>query len=85
MLVGIDWGGAKIEGVEMGRDGAKLVRLREGAPRHAVIRAAGLTPTTSSLTMDCTSAIVSLPGALKFTAPLRKSSSAIETTTGRLP
>jgi fructokinase len=34
MLIGIDWGGTKIEGVAMTPDGAELVRLREDTPRH---------------------------------------------------
>ena len=34
MLIGIDWGGTKIEGVAMERDGRELLRLREPTPRH---------------------------------------------------
>jgi fructokinase len=34
MLIGIDWGGTKIEGVAMERDGRELLRLREATPRH---------------------------------------------------
>ena len=34
MLIGIDWGGAKIEGVAMEPDGTVLVRVREPTPRH---------------------------------------------------
>lgn len=34
ILIGIDWGGTKIEGVAMTRDGVELVRLREDTPRH---------------------------------------------------
>jgi fructokinase len=34
MLIGIDWGGTKIEGVAMTRDGKELLRLREDTPRH---------------------------------------------------
>lgn len=34
MLIGIDWGGTKIEGVAMLPDDAELVRLREPTPRH---------------------------------------------------
>lgn len=34
MLVGIDWGGTKIEGIAMTRDGRELLRLREDTPRH---------------------------------------------------
>ncbi|MFO1123471.1 MAG: ROK family protein [Hyphomicrobiales bacterium] len=34
MLIGIDWGGTKIEGVAMLPDGTELLRLREPTPRH---------------------------------------------------
>ena len=34
MLIGIDWGGTKIEGVAMERDGSELLRLRQDTPRH---------------------------------------------------
>ncbi len=34
MLIGIDWGGTKIEGVAMEPDGRELLRLREVTPRH---------------------------------------------------
>ena len=34
MLMGIDWGGTKIEGIAMEPDGRELVRLRRQTPRH---------------------------------------------------
>ncbi len=34
LLIGIDWGGTKIEGVAMEPDGRELLRLREATPRH---------------------------------------------------
>jgi fructokinase len=34
MLIGIDWGGTKIEGIAMEADGRELLRLREDTPRH---------------------------------------------------
>jgi fructokinase len=34
MLIGIDWGGTKIEGIAMERDGRELLRLRKDTPRH---------------------------------------------------
>ncbi|MDX3924335.1 MAG: ROK family protein [Shinella sp.] len=34
MLIGIDWGGTKIEGVAMEADGTELLRLRQDTPRH---------------------------------------------------
>ncbi len=33
MLIGIDWGGTKIEGVAMEHDGRELLRIRESTPR----------------------------------------------------
>ncbi|MEO8241455.1 MAG: ROK family protein [bacterium] len=34
MLIGIDWGGTKIEGVAMTAEGTELLRLRVDTPRH---------------------------------------------------
>jgi fructokinase len=34
VLIGIDWGGTKIEGVAMTHQGEELLRLREDTPRH---------------------------------------------------
>ena len=34
MLIGIDWGGTKIEGVALGPDGRELARVRADTPRH---------------------------------------------------
>ncbi len=34
MLIGIDWGGTKIEGVALEPDGREVVRMREDTPRH---------------------------------------------------
>lgn len=34
MLIGIDWGGTKIEAIAMERDGRELGRLRRDTPRH---------------------------------------------------
>ena len=34
MLIGIDWGSTKIEGVAMQPDGGELLRLREATPRY---------------------------------------------------
>jgi fructokinase len=33
MLIGIDWGGTKIEGIAMSEDGAELLRVRDVTPR----------------------------------------------------
>lgn len=42
MLVGIDWGGTKIEGVAMERDGTELVRVRERTPRYDYLGCIGV-------------------------------------------
>jgi fructokinase len=34
MLIGIDWGGTKIEGIALTEDGKELLRLREPTPRN---------------------------------------------------
>jgi len=34
MLIGVDWGGTKIEGVAMDPDGREILRLRQDTPRH---------------------------------------------------
>ncbi|MBB3935521.1 ROK family protein [Aureimonas phyllosphaerae] len=34
MLIGIDWGGTKIEGVALSLEGQELARFREDTPRH---------------------------------------------------
>ena len=34
MLIGIDWGGTKIEGVALAPDGRELLRVRQDTPRH---------------------------------------------------
>jgi fructokinase len=34
MLIGIDWGGTKIEGIALTNEGKEIVRLRENTPRH---------------------------------------------------
>ena len=34
MLIGIDWGGTKIEGVAMEADGTEILRVRKATSRH---------------------------------------------------
>ena len=34
MLIGVDWGGTKIEAIALGTDGGELARLRQETPRH---------------------------------------------------
>ncbi len=79
MLIGIDWGGTKIEGVAMERDGRELLRLREVTPRHdyhgciAVIKAmiAGL----ESKTGQRGSIGIGIPGSLEPVSRLGKGAS----------
>ena len=33
MLIGVDWGGTKIEAIAIGDDGEPIARLREATPR----------------------------------------------------
>src|SRR5260221_4436097 len=34
MFIGIDWGGTKIEGVALTKEGKEMIRLRQDTPRH---------------------------------------------------
>jgi fructokinase len=34
MLIGIDWGGTKIEGIALTEEGKEIIRLRKDTPRH---------------------------------------------------
>ena len=34
MFIGIDWGGTKIEGVALTKEGKEIIRLRQDTPRH---------------------------------------------------
>src|SRR5260370_36999322 len=34
MCIGIDWGGTKIEGVALTKEGKEMIRLRQDTPRH---------------------------------------------------
>src|SRR4029453_15001318 len=45
MLVGVDWGGTKIEAIAIADDGRTIARLREGPPRSDY--AAGFAPVAS--------------------------------------
>jgi fructokinase len=79
MLIGIDWGGTKIEGVAMERDGRELLRLRETTPRHdypgciSAIKAmiAGLEQKTG----QCGSIGIGIPGSLEPVSRLGKGAS----------
>jgi fructokinase len=41
MLIGIDWGGTKIEGIALNEEGQEIVRLREPTPRHDYLACIG--------------------------------------------
>src|SRR5579871_1196852 len=42
MLIGIDWGGTKIEGIAMAPDGRELARVRVDTPRHDYLGCIGV-------------------------------------------
>lgn len=79
MLIGIDWGGTKIEGVAMEPDGRELLRLREPTPRHdyhgciAAIRA--MIAELESKTGRTGSIGIGIPGSLEPISRLGKGAS----------
>jgi fructokinase len=79
MLVGIDWGGTKIEGVAMERDGRELLRLRQETPRHdyagciAAIKA--MIANLESKTNQRGSIGIGIPGSLEPVSRLGKGAS----------
>ena len=68
MLIGVDWGGTKIEAIGMTEDGGELVRLREPTPRSdyaACLRAiAGLVGRVEAATGGRGRVGIGLPGSL---------------------
>ena len=79
MLIGIDWGGTKIEGVAMEASGRELLRLREDTPRHdyaGCIRAiAALVARLERDTGDTGSIGIGIPGSLDPVTRLAKGAS----------
>lgn len=79
MLIGIDWGGTKIEGVAMEPDGRALLRLREPTPRHdyhgciAAIRA--MIAALEAKTGQTGSIGIGIPGSLEPISRLGKGAS----------
>lgn len=79
MLVGIDWGGTKIEGIAMAEDGRELLRLREPTPRHdyfgcmAVIKT--MIDALESRTGQTGSIGIGIPGSLEPDSRLGKGAS----------
>lgn len=79
MLIGIDWGGTKIEAVAMEPDGRELLRLREATPRHdyhgciAAIRA--MIAALEAKTGQTGSIGIGIPGSLEPVSRLGKGAS----------
>lgn len=79
MLIGIDWGGTKIEGVAMNEDGNELLRLRKDTPRHdydgclRMIR--GMIDELESQTGQTGSIGIGIPGSLEPKSRLGKGAS----------
>ncbi len=69
MLIGIDWGGTKIEGVALSPEGQELARIREDTPRHdydgciAMIR--GIIDRLEATTGQRGSVGIGIPGSLE--------------------
>lgn len=79
MLIGIDWGGTKIEGVAMTPDGAELLRLRVDTPRHdypgCIARIVQLIADLESQTGQTGSIGIGIPGSLEPVSRLGKGAS----------
>lgn len=79
MLIGIDWGGTKIEGIAMDGEGRELLRLRENTPRHdyvgciATIR--GIIEGLESQTGQKGTVGIGIPGSLEPVSRLGKGAS----------
>jgi fructokinase len=79
MLIGIDWGGTKIEGVAMERDGRELLRLREATPRHdylgCIARIKDMIAALEAKTGHRGSIGIGIPGSLEPVSRLGKGAS----------
>lgn len=79
MLIGIDWGGTKIEGVAMEADGRELLRLREDTPRHdyegCIARIKVMIDTLEEKTGQTGSIGLGIPGSLEPVSRLGKGAS----------
>ncbi len=79
MLIGIDWGGTKIEGVAMQADGVELLRLRVGTPRHdyrgCLLSIKNLVADLESKTGQRGSIGIGIPGSLEPVSRLGKGAS----------
>jgi fructokinase len=79
MLIGIDWGGTKIEGVALTEEGKELVRLREPTPRHdyegCIQIIANLVKHLEKVTAKTGSIGIGIPGSLEPKSRLGKGAS----------
>ena len=79
MLIGIDWGGTKIEGVALTEDGKELTRRREPTPRHdyngCIQLIAGLVQKIEQETGKTGSVGIGIPGSLDPKSRLGKGAS----------
>jgi fructokinase len=79
MLIGIDWGGTKIEGVALTEDGKELARRREPTPRHdyraCIQLIAGLVQNIEQETGKTGSIGIGIPGSLDPKSRLGKGAS----------
>src|SRR5215469_12298651 len=79
MLIGIDWGGTKIEGVAITEDGKELTRRREPTPRHdyngCIQLIAGLVQKIEQETGKTGSIGIGIPGSLDPKSRLGKGAS----------
>jgi fructokinase len=79
MLIGIDWGGTKIEGVAMEADGRELLRLREDTPRHdyegCIARIKAMIDALEAKTAQTGSIGIGIPGSLEPVSRLGKGAS----------
>jgi fructokinase len=79
MLIGIDWGGTKIEGVAMEPDGRELLRLREDTPRHdydgCIQRIKAMIDALEDKTGQTGSIGIGIPGSLEPVSRLGKGAS----------
>src|SRR5215470_6468047 len=79
MLIGIDWGGTKIEGVALTEDGKELTRRREPTPRHdyngCIQLIAGLVQKIEQETGKTGSIGIGIPGSLDPKSRLGKGAS----------
>ena len=79
MLIGIDWGGTKIEGIALTDEGKEIARLREETPRHdyegCIEVIVSLVNHTEQVTGKTGSVGIGIPGSLEPRSRLGKGAS----------